>query len=339
MSDVIEVSYTGDLLAHRRCARAWAYEKYAGFHPYEQVQAMEGRLVHHAMEWLARFRREQGRHAGPDELRAQLDRHFKVLWARGVRTAFAGKAEVLDRVVGHVFPGGALHPTVRAATEGALHTEYELRAVRKLVPLDHDGKRRLLLTGVLDLVVQQQSPLRYGRVWEWTDPVALRGRVAARAELAGPGDLEVWDYKGSRAGTDYLPDYVLQLLTYANLYRERTGSRPARCVLFFVNEPDPAEQLLAVPLGGDDTLLAAALDWTLNRVKELQATVRAFRGDPAAVPGGDGYDRQARRQTVSSVLSQQCQTCGQRFGCRAYVDGLPGKEKNADVSLTNVFKN
>jgi hypothetical protein len=31
MSDVIEVSYTGDLLAHRRCARAWAYEKYAGF--------------------------------------------------------------------------------------------------------------------------------------------------------------------------------------------------------------------------------------------------------------------------------------------------------------------
>lgn len=41
MSDVIEVSYTGDLLAHRRCARSWAYEKYTGFQPYEQVQAME----------------------------------------------------------------------------------------------------------------------------------------------------------------------------------------------------------------------------------------------------------------------------------------------------------
>src|SRR5689334_21543080 len=27
VTDVIEVSYTGDLLAHRRCARAWAYEK------------------------------------------------------------------------------------------------------------------------------------------------------------------------------------------------------------------------------------------------------------------------------------------------------------------------
>src|SRR5262249_11910959 len=39
MNTVIEISYTGDLLAHRRCARAWAYQKYAGFHPYEQVQA------------------------------------------------------------------------------------------------------------------------------------------------------------------------------------------------------------------------------------------------------------------------------------------------------------
>ena len=54
MTDIIEVSYTGDLLAHRRCGRAWAYEKHAGFHPYEVVQAMEGRLIHHAMEWLTR---------------------------------------------------------------------------------------------------------------------------------------------------------------------------------------------------------------------------------------------------------------------------------------------
>ena len=52
MTEAIEVSYTGDLLAHRRCARAWCFEKQAGFQPYEAVQAMEGRLVHHAMEWL-----------------------------------------------------------------------------------------------------------------------------------------------------------------------------------------------------------------------------------------------------------------------------------------------
>ena len=49
MRDVMEVSYTGDLLGHRRCPRAWCYERQAGFYPYEQVQAMEGRLS--IMRW------------------------------------------------------------------------------------------------------------------------------------------------------------------------------------------------------------------------------------------------------------------------------------------------
>jgi hypothetical protein len=339
MSDVIEVSYTGDLLAHRRCSQSWAFEKYAGFQPYEQVQAMEGRLVHHAMEWLARFRKEKGRHAGPDELTAQLERHFKVLWSRGIRTAFTSKCDVLQRVFDNLFPGGKLHPTVRAAVEGAQHTEYELRTVRKLVPLQHDGKERLLLTGILDLVVQQQEPLRYKRVWEWTDLKGLRGRLAKRDEQAATGDLEVWDYKGSRANTDYLADYGLQLLTYANLYQERTGRRPVRCVLYFVNEPDRDKQLLAVPLGVDYSLLTAALTWTVDRVRELQATIRTFRADPTTVPGGDGVAPKTGRHTISPILEQQCLTCGRRFDCKTYVDGLKGKENNPDVKLTNVFKN
>ena len=44
MNEVIEVSYTGDLLAHRRCPRAWAYEKHVGFVPYEQVQLQHRRV-------------------------------------------------------------------------------------------------------------------------------------------------------------------------------------------------------------------------------------------------------------------------------------------------------
>ena len=88
MTDVIEVSYTGDLLAHRRCSRSWAFEKYAGFQPYEQVQAMEGRLIHHAMEWMARRYRETRRHVTLDALDDQMKRYFRVLWARGLRTAF-----------------------------------------------------------------------------------------------------------------------------------------------------------------------------------------------------------------------------------------------------------
>ncbi len=92
MSDVIEVSYTGDLLAHRRCPRAWAYEKHVGMHPYEQVHAMEGHLVHHAMEWLTSYYQEHDRtaHATRDQLVEQLNRYFKILWGKGIRTAPVG---------------------------------------------------------------------------------------------------------------------------------------------------------------------------------------------------------------------------------------------------------
>src|ERR1700747_577747 len=102
MDDVIEVSYTGDLLAHRRCGRAWAYEKHAGFHPYELVQAMEGRLIHHAMEWLTRQYNEvfgRARHARAEEVQAQLAHYFRVLWARGIRTSFVSKDTTLSRVM------------------------------------------------------------------------------------------------------------------------------------------------------------------------------------------------------------------------------------------------
>ena len=330
MSDVIEVSYTGDLLAHRRCPRSWAYEKYAGFHPYEQIQAMEGRLVHHAMEWLTKFRKA-GRHAKRDELQKQLEHYFRVLWARGVRTAFVNKAKTIERVLDNIYPGGKMHPTVYAAIEGALHTEYELRTVRRLLPLEHDGKKRLLLTGILDVVVQQKEPLRYQRTWKWTDRKGLNGKPVREEVRAETNDLEIWDYKGTRGNSDYVRDYVLQLLTYANLYRERTGRKVERCVLFFVNEPKPAEQLLAVTL--EDDLLEAALEWTVAQVKELQQTMREFHKDPCSVAGGDTVDP-ANNRGISDVLKAQCTACGRRFDCSTYASKEP-----RDVDPYRVDKN
>lgn len=340
MNDVIEVSYTGDLLAHRRCPRAWVYEKYAGFHPYEQVQAMEGRLLHHAMEWLTNFRRKEQRHANRNELEGQLNHYFRVLWARGVRTAFTNKQNTLARVLNNLFPqqdGRVMHPTVKAAIEGAQHTEYELRTVRKLMPLEHDGKSRLLLTGILDLVIQQEQPLCYRQVWEWTERESLKGEVVNKDLIAQTNDLEIWDYKGTRFESEYLYDYVIQLLTYANLYKERTGQGPKRCVLFFVNEPNRDRQLLAISL--DDDLLNSALSWTVERVKELQQTTRDFRNAPTSVLGGDEFDKTTGERTISELLTAQCTACGQRFGCSTYLKRLEGRENHNDVRLNNVFKN
>lgn len=337
MNDVIEVSYTGDILAHRRCPRSWAYEKYAGFNPYEQVQAMEGRLIHHAMEWLTRRYREAGVLPTADDARAQLERHFKVLWARGLRTAFSSKQDTLDRVTANLFPKGKMHPTVMAAVVGAQHTEYELRTVRKLVKADFAGKSKLLLTGVLDLVVQQQQPLTYPRVWAWTDAKALQGKVVNNPASAAPEELEIWDYKGTRASTPYKGDYVRQLLTYAALYRERTGVLPKRCVLFFINEQDRPEQLLAVPI--DSQIVDRALEWTIVEVKRLRQTVLRFESSPCSVEGGNAdAAKLPPGQRTDAELAAQCTACAFRFDCPEYTAYL-GKPSHSDIRLGNVYKN
>jgi len=336
-SDVVEVSYTGDLLAHRRCPRSWVYEQHAGFHPYEQIQAMEGRLVHHAMEWLTRRYAEQKRHATAHELREQLEKHFRILWARGIRTAFASKQETLDRVMNNLFPSGSIHKTVRAAVEGAQHTEYELRTVRKLVKADFAGKGRLMLTGVLDLVVQQEHPLTYARTWHWTDLKRLQGVVTNAAVTARSGDLEIWDYKGTRSNSPYITDYVRQLLTYAALYQERSGKTPVRCVLFFVNEPKPDQQLLVIPV--DVAAIKKAEEWTIDQVQELRRTVVKFQRNPMSIDGGslELHHLPVGKRT-DHELRQQCTACGLRFDCGEY-RGYLGSPTHADIRLDNVNKN
>ena len=341
MRDLIEISYTGDLLAHRRCARAWVYEKKAGFLPYEAVQAMEGRLVHHAMEWLARQYHEEpkrGVHADVATLRAQLEKHFSVLWARGIRTTFASKRETLDRVMHNLYPQSVMDPIVKAVIEGALHTEYELRAVKKVLPVEFAGKSRVLLTGVLDVVVQQQQPLRYERSWEWDDLPALRGHPVATALQASTGEIEVWDYKATRSATIYANDYVRQVLTYAALYRERTGLLPRRCVLFFINEPNPGERLLAIDVS--EAIILAALAWTEQQAKALHGTFVDFQKDPSTVIAGELDLRSnptGKRLGRESV--QQCTACSFRFDCAEYKGYLKGGPLHPDVDIKNVLKN
>ncbi len=341
MTDVIEVSYTGDLLAHRRCGRAWAYEKQAGFHPYEAVQAMEGRLIHHAMEWLTRqfnetYNREH--HAGKSELRSQLEHYFRVLWARGIRTAFVSKQDTLNRVMKNLYPHDTIDPVVRTVIEGAQHTEYELRAVRKVLPAEFAGKSRILLTGVLDVVVQQQRPLVYEHIWNWDSIADLAGHRESGSFRAEPGDMEIWDYKGTQASTTYIADYVRQLLTYAALYRERTGTLPVRCVLFFINERKQDQRLLAVKV--DEQLVEAAVSWTHEQVRALQATTAVFEQDPLSVIAGEFALRdRPLGQRLSAESTKQCTACSFRIGCDEYWSFLGGDVNHPDLDVFNVFKN
>jgi len=340
VSDVIEVSYTGDLLAHRRCPRAWAYEKHAGFVPYEQVQAMEGRLLHHAMEWMSRRYREDGKLVKREQLQEQLERFYRVLRSRGISTTFTTREKTLERIIGNLYRGKSLRSPVSAAIRGAEHTEYELRSVRKVLKTDFAGKSRILLTGIIDLVLQQQDPLTYRQVWKWDDVDALSGTRHPGREVAATGDREIWDIKGSKIETPYLIDYVRQVITYAALFRERTGTLPRRCVLFFVNEKRDEDALLSIPL--TPTVVDSGLRWTVEQVADLRRTLTSFEKDPAEVCGGTVLRRELPvGERVDEVLKAQCTGCAQRFDCVEYTTHLGSTPKRVkrDVSPYEVGKN
>src|SRR5204863_1179637 len=116
------------------------------------------------------------------------------------------------------------------------------------------------------------------RTWRWDSIADLTGHVETAMTTAAAGDVEIWDYKGTRAKSPFVDDYVRQLLTYAALYRVRTGSLPVRCVLFFINEPPRRDRrLLAIDVTAP--LVDAALAWTYEQVRALRGTADIFETD------------------------------------------------------------
>src|SRR5207248_6102844 len=114
---------------------------------------------------------------------------------------------------------------------------------------------------------------------------------------------------------------------------ERSGRRPARAVLFFLNEPDVNRQLLAINV--DQPIIGAALEWTKSEVRQLQETVQNFMEQPSSVMGG-GVEG-----VVSEELRQQCTACSIRYDCDAYGSLLKRRDgrRPADIDIYNVNKN
>ena len=129
------------------------------------------------------------------------------------------------------------------------------------------------------------------------------------------------------------------MLTYAALYRDRTGSLPVRCVLFFINEPPRRDRrLLAIDVS--PAVVDAALAWSYEQVRALRTTADAFENYPIAVVAGEFalcHEPVGRRLSLESTA--QCTACTFRFDCREYTTQLAGGSAHPDIDLGNVFKN
>ena len=121
------------------------------------------------------------------------------------------------------------------------------------------------------------------RNWQWTDLARLEGIVSKTRVAAHTGDTEIWDYKGTKANTKYIGDYVRQLLTYAALYKEGSGELPRRCVLFFVNETTEEDRLLSVEV--NDEIVSTALFRVRIAQSENHSTTMPTDRDSGTIRG------------------------------------------------------
>ena len=103
--------------------------------------------------------------------------------------------------------------------------------------------------------------------------------VLAASNVAGSNAVEIWDYKGASRPSVGDPDYqryVFQMQVYADLYRQKTGTAPAKAILYFLNEltgepaptSRPVNALLEVNL--DPTAVQQALQSFSQTVQQIE---------------------------------------------------------------------
>ena len=343
-NEVIEVSYTGDLLAHRRCPRAWAYEKHVGFAPYEQVQAMEGRLLHHAMEWMTR--------KYEDDQDPRLTRRIE----GPTRTLLQSVAFARDHYrVHHPRRGTRAHPREplqgcrqrqgaapgRDRDQGRPTQRVPTARRQKGDPKAFAGKSKILLTGIIDLVLQQVDPLTYESVWVWDDVEHLTGHVEEQKLTAETGDMEIWDFKGDpKREPSTSRTTSVRLLPTPPSIASALGHCPNAVSFSSSTSANRRKRLLAIPV--DQEIVDSALIWTVDQVEELRRTTIRFAEDPASIEGGSLQLKDEEvGMRITPDLKAQCTACGQRFDCTEYTTSIgstPTKVKR-DVDPREVGRN
>jgi putative RecB family exonuclease len=295
-------------LSYRRCRRQYGYFGVRGFASADATQRYFGTLVHDVLDQLNRQHRlgtaiPTDPAAVASLVHEYVEKAHDRLTRTGVRTFKAADqreraALLITRFVQLL--GSAFFANV---TE----TEYRLERA-----LSTSTGRPYILEGVVDV---------------------LSGAASHALHLpfgTAPNDVEIWDYKSGRRPAEdsaELETYVYQMLVYAELYRQQTGSYPARSVLVFLGElgndsrwnavaGEPArfqELFYAVdPVSGKIDVKTAIHDFG-RTVDEIEAE----RSRP--------YEQQWRVPT-HAVDIQTCDACDIRFSCPLFAAAV--KQRN-----------
>lgn len=236
-------SVTSDILSFQECSLQYEAFTVNGYEPALAVQRFYGTIVHQVLDRA--HHHYQGKLGAPHgSVPSDADIEF---YYREVENALTAR-----RI-----------RTVQNVRDQALRVVQRFNAIEgpSLYPRVLDTECRLQAT---------------------QDKYILEGIVDVLA--ASSEGVEIWDYKGSNRpslGTPEYERYVFQLQVYADLYRQKTGSTPAKAVLYFLNElapnPAPSKQpvsaTLEVELSPESVKKALqSFDDTVNTIMHCRST-------------------------------------------------------------------
>jgi hypothetical protein len=274
-------SVTSDVLSYRRCGRLYGFEAERGYIPSQPTQRFVGTIIHQVLD------RAHSHYMG--KINPQT---------KGTFPTDADISDYFTQVESSLRAHGvrAVSPTIR---------DYALTIVTAFNRVEGPGLYPLVRDTEHRLQSERGSYLLYGVV----------DVLAGSTTGGGPQDIEIWDYKGTKApkpgskeGARILQDYEFQMQVYSELYRLRNGKSPTRAVIYFVGEfglkPTPNSRPPRAML--DVNLSSAKSQVALGEFDKTVDDIRNARTSNKWLPPAGG-SKWAGKET--------CDLCDVRWSC------------------------
>ena len=277
-------SLTSDIVSYRRCSRQYGFFGNDGFVPSQATQIFYGTIIHQVLD--------------------RCHRHFSGLaeFPKGTMPTEEDIAGYFDEVETALKSHG-IRPSSAAVREKAL--------------------------SVLSAFNRIEGPTLYPRVFDTEfrlesdrESYVLRGVVDVLAsDKSDPSQMEIWDYKGTNMpdlSSSTMQDYLWQMCVYAELYRVREGVYPAKAVLYFLNELEPAP--------GDPPFQTrpkrAVKEITFDEDK-IRAALDAFNDTAQTII--QCKNNQCWPNPANVVEKSTCDICDLRWNCQGTQTNYPLK--------------
>ena len=205
-------SITDDILAFRRCSRQYGFFHIWNYVPAQTTQLYFGVVIHEVLDRAHRQFRGliEGKRAGMPSSE-DIKEYFDTVTESLRARGIRPYSRKAEETAEGYLKRFNLHygPTLYPRV---IDTEHKLRADMK----------DFYLHGVVDVLASADNK---------------------------PGELEIWDYKGSKRvenDSEDMRNYIFQMRVYSELYKRRNGKYPTRAILCFLGEDKLDEMILEV---------------------------------------------------------------------------------------------